>query len=51
MFEYAINFNKELCWNTSNVKNMVNMFHGASKFTQELKWNKSNVKDLSFIIK
>ena len=42
-------FNQNIgSWNTANVTNMSDMFHGASAFNQDIgSWNTANVTNMS----
>lgn len=49
MFIFCETFNQDISsWNTSHVKNMNYLFHGAISFNQNISnWNVSNVTDMS----
>ena len=46
MFEWCVNFDQNLRWDTSNITNMSLMFFGCRRFNQNLRWNTSNVTDM-----
>ena len=49
MFYRARDFNQDLSWNTTSVKDMSYMFNGYNNFNRKIyTWNTTNVKDMKY---